>query len=255
MKGELFKGIKQWEFDRAGEKFKMPVFYYDNTSITAIFTASTSRVRGLLPHPGMRPIEMSPGRCMAAFTAFEYRKTDINPYNEFSIAFLVTFERPQIPGLTALWQMARRCFTAHVWKLPVTTEIARFGGVELYGYPKFLAEITFERSAGQIRCDLSEKGEKILTLEGKVLPTKKGGLSRYVTYSVLDGIPLVANVVVNPLEFAQTRDRNAAGLHLGTGHAIPETLREIRLSPHPVMYQFGPVTEAVLFAGRNMIDR
>ena len=255
MKGELFKGIKQWEFDWAGEPFKLPVFYYDNTSLTAIFTASTRKVRALLPHPGMHPIEMSSGRCMAAFTAFEYRETDIGPYNEFSIAFLVTFEKPQVPGLTALWQMVRRRFTAHVWKLPVTTEIARAGGVELYGYPKFLAEITFERTPGQIRCDLSEKGEKILALEGNVLPAKKGGLSRYVTCSVLDGIPLVANVVVNPLEFAQTRDKAAAGLNLGTGHAISETLREIRLSPDPVMYQFSPVNEAILFAGRNLLDK
>jgi len=51
----------------------------------AVYTASTRRVRRLLPHPAMNPIEMFPGRCMVAFTAYEYRKTDIGPYNEFSI--------------------------------------------------------------------------------------------------------------------------------------------------------------------------
>ena len=108
MRGELFKGIKQWEFEQAGRKFKLPVFYYDNTSITAIYTASTSKVKKLLPHPAMNPIEMFPGRCMLAFTAFEYRKTDIDPYNEFSIAFLITFDKPQIPGsrLSGSWRDA-----------------------------------------------------------------------------------------------------------------------------------------------------
>jgi hypothetical protein len=72
---------------------------------------------------------------------------------------------------------------------------------------------------------------------------------------MLDGIPLVANVVVNPLEFAQTRDSAAATLQLGSNHPISETLREIQLTPRPVMYQFSPVTEAVLFAGRNLMDR
>ena len=69
----------------AGMRFKQPVFYYDNTSLTAVYTASTRRVRRLLPHPAMNPIEMFPGRCMVAFTAYEYRKTDIGPYNEFSM--------------------------------------------------------------------------------------------------------------------------------------------------------------------------
>lgn len=255
MRGELFKGIKQWEFDQAGRNFKLPVFYYDNTSITAIYTASTSKVKKLLPHPAMSPIEMLPGRSMVAFTAFEYRKTDIDPYNEFSIAFLTTFAKSQVPGLTALWQLARRCFTAYVWKLPVTTEIARFGGVELYGYPKFLADITFERGGEGIECRLYEKGEKILALKGKILPTARGKITRFITYSVLDGIPLTANVVVDPLEFAQSRDSQSAILELGAKHAIAEALSEIDLSSNPIVYQFSPVTEAVLFAGRNTMDR
>jgi hypothetical protein len=255
MRGELFKGIKQWEFEHAGRKFKLPVFYYDNTSVTAIYTASTSKVRKLLPHPAMNPIEMFPGRCMVAFTAFEYRKTDIDPYNEFSIAFLIAFDKAPIPGLTALWQMTRHCFTAYVWKLPVTTEIARFGGVELYGYPKFLADITFTKSKDWIECRLSEGGESILNLKGKILAAARGKITRFVTYSITEGIPVTANVVVDPIEFAQSRDKQSAILELGTKHPISAALKEMQLSASPVMYQFSPVTEAILFGGKNLMDR
>ncbi len=254
MSGEFFKGIKQWEFDWSWQKSRLPVFYYDNTTMTAIFTASTSRVKALLPHPGMRPIEFYPGRCLAAFTAFEYRKTDINPYNEFSISFPITFNKPQIPGLTAGLQMARRCFSTYVWKLPVTTEIARVGGVELYGYPKFIADIVFKREADNVECVLAEKGQNILTLRGNVFPTTKGKVVRYITYSILDGIPLAANVYVNPLQYAETWDKKAAALTIGTGHAISEALKKIDLSPAPIMFQYIPVNEAILFGGRNLID-
>jgi len=255
MRGELFKGIKQWEFEQGGRKFKLPVFYYDNTSLTAIYTASTNKVRKFLPHPAMTPTEMFPGKCMVAFTAFEYRKTDIDPYNEFSIAFLITFGRPQVPGVTAIWQMARRRFTVYVWKLPVTTEIARFGGVELYGYPKFLAGITFDKGQKWIECRLSEKGEDILILKGKVLPTTRGKITRFVTTSIVDEIPVTANVVVDPIEFAQSRDGQSAVLEIGANHPISEMLHGIELSRNPVMYQFSPITEAVLFAGKNLMDR
>lgn len=254
MSGEIFKGIMQWEFDWQGMKAKVPVFYYDNTSMTAIFTASTAAVKKLLPHNAMRPIEMFPGRCLAAFTAFEYRNSDIDPYNEFSISFLTAFNKTPIPALTIGRQLLRRTFTAFVWQLPVTTEIARIGGVDLYGYPKFIGDIVFKREKDWLECRLSEKGEHILTLRGKALPTSKGKRVRYITYSVKDGIPLTANVYVDPLEFAQSFSGASASLELGTGHPISKSLGEIGLSKKPTMYQYSPANEAILFAGRNLID-
>lgn len=254
MKGELFEGVKQWEFDWQDMKAKLPVFYYDNTAMTAIYTASTAAVKALLPLPAMRPIELYPSKCLVAFTAFEYRKTDIDPYNEFSISFLITYDKPMIPGVTATWQMARRCYSAYVWQLPVTTEIARVGGVELYGYPKFIADIEFTREDKWITCDLSEGGKNILSLKGRQLPTSKGKLTRFVTYSVLDDIPLVANVYQNPIEFAQSNSKTAAELSIGDEHAICEDLKKLGLSPMPFMFQYSPVNEAILFGGRNLMD-
>ncbi len=255
MADDIFNGIKQWQFDVSGYAVKMPIFYYDNTTMTAIYTASTKRVKRLLPDRKLRLIEMFPGRCLVAFTAFEYRRTDIDPYNEFSVAFLVTHGTAQIPGLTSLRQLMNNRFTAHIWQLPVTTEIARVGGVEMYGYPKFIGDIRFDRSDGWISCTLAENDTNILSLRGKMLPVKKGSTHHYITYSVLDSVPLVTNVFIDPLEFAQSMKGSYAELELGLGHEITETLRDIGLGSRPVIYQYMPKTQAILFAGRNMIDR
>lgn len=255
-RGEFFKGVMQWEFNREGVEgsFKIPVFYYDNTSFTAIYTASTRKVKKFLPHPEMNPVEFLPGRCLVGFTAFEYRKTDINPYNEFSISIPITFGRKTIPGVGSLLQMLRRCFTVFIWHLPVTTEIARFGGVELYGYPKFIAKIEFAENASWVECRLSEGNEHILTLRGKKLNTRAGKRLKYVTYSVKNGIPLVANVYVNPIEFAQSMNSSSAELQIGTTHPICKELAEIELSRRPVFYQYIPLNEAILFPPRNLMD-
>ena len=250
---DFFTGVKQWEFDGRGQKFKLPLFYYDNTSVNAIFTGSTKCIKALLPHPDMKPIELYPGRCLVAFTAFEYRKTDIGPYNELSISFPISFRHQPIPGVTAATQMARHNDTTYVWQLPVTTEVARVGGVELYGYPKFLADISFELDGEHIRCELAEDGDKILSLEGKVVRTGRGKITRFTSYMVFDGIPLMANVLQNPLEFGQSRKREAARLSLGSEHPIATTLEGIGLSKHPIAYQFSPVNEAILFPARNMM--
>lgn len=252
---DFLKGIVQSEFpmelfDRVG---KLPVFYYDNSSMTAVFTASTRQVRALLPDPQMHPIELMPGRCVVAFSAFEYRDTDIDPYNEFSISFLMSYGRRTVPGMHLLRGLASRCFEAYVWKLPVTTEIARWGGVELYGYPKFLADIDFKRDAAHTTCTLSEDGRHILTLQGQALKGEAAKLLRYRAYSMKNGVPLCANVYTNPLQYAQTMSPSAASLVLGD-HDIARQLRALDLSSSPLMYQYCPRNELVLFGPRNLMD-
>ena len=255
MKGNLFKGLIQWEVqDAKGFKGKLPVFYYDNTSMTAIFTASTGKVKKYLPHPALHPLEVFPGRCLIAFSAFEYRKTDIDPYNEFSISILISFGKRSVPGATVLSDMARRTFHAYVWHLPVTTEKARYSGVELYGYPKFIADIVFKKDKEFLECAVSEKGKRILTLRGRHQKTAPGKTLRFKTYSIKDGIPLCANIYTNPIEFKQTMDRNAVHLDIGSGHAICSELNSIGLSRKPLVLQYIPVNEMVLFPPRNLID-
>ncbi len=254
-RGDFFKGVVQWDIMTPDMSLqgKLPVFYYDNTSMTAIYTAATDRVRKLLPLPDMHPVEAMVGRALVAFTAFEYRKTDIDPYNEFSISFPITFRKTGIPGITVLGMMARRYFTAYVLQLPVTTERARRGGVEMYGYPKFCADITFAKENGMLVCRLSEGGKSILTLKGQQLKTAAEKVNRFKTYSLKNGVPLAANVYMNPVEFGKSMSGKAAKLTLGN-HDIAGQLREIKLSEKPLFYQYMPVMEAILFGARNLID-
>lgn len=254
MRQGLFDGIVQWQLEWKGKPAKLPVYYYDDTSITLIHTADTREVRRRLPHPAMRPVELRPGRAVVAFTAFEYRKTDIDPYNEFSIAFLIRFGCRPLPGLSLLRSLWSRSFTAYVWQLPVTTEAARAPGVELYGYPKFLADLRFERTQERISCRMAHDGAEVLTVRGPVLPTAPGPRVRYRTYSVKNGLPLVANVLIDPTAYAERMMPKGAELSIGSG-PIADELRALRLSPTPFAYQYAPQMQAILFAPRNLVDR
>lgn len=253
MSEDLFKGVEQKEFELSNhQKLVLPLFYFDNTSLIATFTASTNKVQNFLPHPEMRLIELFPGRCLIIFMAFEYRKTDIAPYNEFAIVMPISFRKAQIPVVTIGSQILRRSLSCYIWHLPVTTEIARIGGVEVYGYPKFIADIDFHREPGRIRCVLAEKGKNILSLSGNVLTTKLGKRQEYITYSIKDGTPLRTEVLVNPIEFSQSINRDAAELEIGTEHPISQELKSIGLGEKPILYQYCPVGESILFEPQNM---
>jgi hypothetical protein len=255
MGSEFFNKIMQWEISgKLTPARKVPIFYYDVTSFEVVFTASTEKVRNYLPHPGMHPIELYPGRCIVTFSAYEYRKTDIDPYNEFSISIMVTFQKRQIPGVTLALQTIHHRFTSYVWYLPVTTERARLGGVEFFGYPKFIADISFEKQNDSISCHLSVENQKILTLKGKVLRTHKGKVTKHVTYSVKDGIPLVTNIYMNPMEYAETRSSKVAELDIGSDHPICYELKGIQLSTKPLEYHYAPKAQFILFFPRNIIE-
>lgn len=256
MKGKIFEGIKQWEISLKGAEFsgKLPIFYYDNTALHAVYTASTSKIKKYLPHHDMQPVELSPGRCLVGFSAFEYRETDIGPYNEFGISILISWGKKSVPLFGVLKSAFKRIYSAYIWHLPVTTEIAYYGGVEIYGYPKFIADIKFTRKNNRTICTLMDKGEHILTLMGKNLPTKRERIIKYKTYPVKDGIPLVANVIVDPIEYAQKFMGNEVTLEIGNSHPICKELREIELSKNPVLYQYIPLNQAVLFGPRNLAD-
>jgi hypothetical protein len=122
------------------------------------------------------------------------------------------------------------------------------------GYPKFLADIVLTREGETTSCTVSENGRQILTLKGKNTPTARGKLTKYKLYTRKDGVPLSANLYVNPLEYAQTSGRNAADLQLGTGHRICNDLGQMGLSKRPMLYQYMPSYQAILFGSKNIID-
>jgi hypothetical protein len=251
-KEKFFDGVLQ----KINKEFNvpLPIFYYDSTSLMAIFTASTRRLRPYLPSAQMHPVEIFPGICLIAVSAFEYRSCDIGPYNEFSIAAPVTYQKKSVPGLTLMYQMLRGSLEAFIFFLPVTSELAMQGGVTMGGYPKFIADIEFRKDSTFITCNVSEHGTNILSLECKRLKTAPGPVSKAVLYTRKNGSVLMANLYTNPIQFSQSFRSDSARLTMSGGHKICTFLRDVKISSKPMACQFSPMFESMLFDSRNTID-
>jgi len=249
----FFDHLVQWEFTRNSTTRTLPYRYFDTTSLAVIYTAETIKVRELLPHPDMNPVELIPGRCLVAFACFEYRKTDGPPYNEVSISFLITFKKRQIPGLTAAKMLLSRTISSYVWQLPVTTEQARAGGADLFGYPKFIADIDFESDNDWITCTIYANGKGILALKGRKLRTRQSKPIRYITYTTENDTPLVAEILVNPKEYAESYQNKDVNFTLLHGHEISETLAQLGLGKRALVYQYSPFNQSILYPARNLL--
>ena len=226
----FFKDTPRKTLDMTGQPMQFPVLYYDLRCITAIFTARTSKLKKLLPHPSFRPIEMWPGRGILGITAFEYRDTSIGPYNEISITIPIKFPPGFVfPGLAAISMMRKNVFPVYIHHLPVTTEIALKAGIHFYNYPKFLSEITFKDQGENLDVTLKENGILILKMSARKLAAKQSARVQFHTYSIKENVVMHALADGWAPRLGVVMMGNVARLELGE-HRISKELADLDLS-------------------------
>ncbi len=227
------------------ESVALPIHYRDAESMMAFFPLPVRHVKALLPAPGMRPVEVVPGYAVLALIAFEYRDTDIGPYNELGICFPILFKSPlSIPFVPLLLEKNYPRLGFYVHRLPVTTQVACRAGREIWGYPKFVADIGFEENNEQRICHLREGGKHILSLsvdrpEGRLKEEERN----LVTYSVLED--RVLKTVVRTRMHIEHRRIRGAELTLGD-HSIARELEGLEISKRLIESRIADRMEAVL---------
>lgn len=209
----FFRGVPQLEVREGGHALRVPAFYYDVTHFSVGFLAPLEKLRELLPSAEICPLRATPRHGLLHIGVFEYRDSDAGPYNEVSIS-VAALPDVSAPVGTGLLKAVREGPTAYIWQLPVTTEIARYLGVEFYGFPKFLAQIEIQARDGWGHCRLSEKDETIFDLRLE-LP-EAAGYTRYHYHTLsLRGGRLVRAEVSMYGKRGSSRMRNQVRLACG----------------------------------------
>ena len=252
----FFEKIEQVDFTSGGHSYRTPVFYLDATAISAGFLTPLQRLREILPSPRLQPLRATPWHGVTVITAFEFRETDIGPYNEVAIAIPITLDK-SAPVFTGLRHHMAKGPMIYVHHLPVTTEIARFAGVEFYGYPKFIAKIDFAREGDWLHCHLAEGDRSILTLSAKEIDVKPEARWRSDCITVREGRLIRSEIMFNQKSLGVSRNRREVRLDLGD-HPISDELRslnlgrmlELRYLPHYEAILSGPLESFALQEGK-----
>jgi Acetoacetate decarboxylase (ADC) len=257
----FFDGVTQMEAALGDELVPLPIFYYDGTATSAVFPARLGALRRLMPDPRFSPARLAPGLGAVAITCFEYRDTDIGPYNELAISVVLNepWFLPNLPGRALIASLRRRQLHAWVHHLPVTTEIARVGGVELYNYPKFLAGIDFEEAATRRVCRLREGAEHILTLSGERIATPRSEQLQLFSHLWMDRQPQSSEFKINAIEIGVSLRPRVASLQLGERHPIARELAGLIAWNRPLQFQYMARFEGILYGPEHLslplIDR
>jgi hypothetical protein len=223
-------------------RVELPILYYEASNVVALFRASRAGAERLLDRTGLVPQVDRRGDAIVALSFYDYRRTSIGPYREVGTALLALprgVRQPRL-GVAEMLTPARwRTSGAYVVDLPVTTPAACAAGREIWGYPKFVTDISYETGRRDFAGVVFEPvagpavdragARRIVTLRGGLGPGLAAPPLGVVTYSVLGDRSIRTTVTVR----GRVHLRPAASLRLEvgpSGHPMAENLRTLGLS-------------------------
>jgi hypothetical protein len=249
-----FNGITKEKMNIGFESWS-PNFYYENSRVTAIFTANHARLRELMPPKVLeqvQPLQVWPGRGVVALTAYAYHYCDNDSYNEIGLS--VVTNKPGSSNWGAFSLMGQSFsddFWGYVLKLPVDTELAKVRGVVGYNLPKWLTRIDYSEGDDNVVVKILDSQTQALDI---TLQTRKLDVSsskeKLVTNSFTNIDPrgrlTTGYTTSRQLRHASTASADAVKLTLTDG-SLSRFIASLKLGKM-LKYEYVPDFQAVLYA-------
>jgi hypothetical protein len=228
-------GASTRRFEIEGESLGFPSLYPDGSSAVGLFLVSSTAAQDLIRDSGFEVTELLPGRAAFSLACVTYRESDCGVYNEIALSFFVKPKhgRPsRIPYLGSWVDIVRNDSATHVWKLPVTTKLANDAGVLMWGFPKTIEEIDFEKTEGRAIFTLRMDGRRVLSYSVAASGKQHQPRRASAVYSNYEGAPQVTFL---------ENECDDVGVSVGGGrlslgdHPIANALRGLGLPRRPVL--------------------
>lgn len=137
MTTEVFSEIQKLKQASRNRPIDLPIAYHDATNFTAFFRVPQELVMKLIPAKEIKPVIIN-NDAIIALAFFNYRKCDIDPYQEVGLSVLIQPANKEFSFSQNIRQvLLRKEVGVYIIDLPVTTAEACEYGRTIWGYPKF----------------------------------------------------------------------------------------------------------------------
>jgi hypothetical protein len=172
-----------------GQEVAIPVEVREASAYTASFLVPAPAAQDLIDYSGLEVAEPVPGRAVCTIAFLRYLDSDLGPYHELAVAFLVRHKGMEpATAFTKFAEVARGFLGAFIHQLPVNQEFTLEAGRTIWGFPKFLADIGLDVAGPVARVTLHHDGDFVLSLSirrGLTIPSRGSTLD---AYSRADGV-------------------------------------------------------------------
>ncbi len=229
-------------FELDGEEIAIPVEVRSAKMVAAQYVVDGDAAQALIDYSGLRVARQLGGRAMVALSAVQYTDNDLGPYHEFAVAVVVEpHDAP--PG----WRPSPTNVTTLIHRLPVNQSFTCAVGKGLWGFPKWVADITYAETDRSTICTVVDDDEFVLSFEARrgLVPLPASDVEM-ACYSWDDGV-----LRRTPWTTRSRRMKARPGgttLTLGTNHPMATELRDLGLPKTPLMTTGTPIMTATFGA-------
>lgn len=228
------------------EEVTIPVEVRSARMVVGQWLVDADAAQEVIAYSGLRIARQLGGRAMCSISAVQYLDNDLGPYHEIAVAFVVhPHDQPDArPSLTAP--------VTFIHRLPVNQTFTCAAGKGIWGFPKWVADISYVDRPGRTEAVLIDDGELVLGLSVRhspiPLPAQELAMSCYSwDEGVLRRTPWTTR---NGLAHARP---GGATLELGSRHPMAAELRSIGLPKRAVMTMSAGLLTAT-FGAPEVID-
>ncbi len=211
---------------------ELPILYFDVSVRQLNFWIGYDIAAPKLAGTGLEPTRFFNGKTIVSILLYNYRRTSIGPYEEIAVTITAQPQTDQKRArrLTTFFGIPKISggISAYVLEMPVTTAVARAGGREIWGYPKFLTNIPFKLSKDDFEFSAPDpaSGESIIKVKAD---TRRGVNTKgfdLITYSNLNNEILKTTINVDA-KYRASLNRPAE-IKIGPAkHRMADNLRDL----------------------------
>ncbi len=230
-----------------GRRITMPVEVRSARQAAATFLVDHTAAQQVIAASGLTPKRQPFGKAIVSLALIDYLDNDLDTYKELALGVIVD----EVPGVGP---SPKGTVSSLIWRLPVSEEFTCVAGRQIWGFPKWVADLDVsfdERGAtGVLRDDMGEI-VRIEMRRGPVpLPRREMPM---VAYSCDDELVVRRTPWVAKGTGRMTARPGGTTVTLGYGHPIADELRALGMPKRALMTLFDD-NMAATFRDPTVVD-
>jgi hypothetical protein len=231
---DVCKQLAPDRFDIDGRELVLPMHIADLTMFAQVFSVKASAARELLAPAGLSPVEIFPTQSALTLMGVQYRDNPLGNYNEAVIS-IPAYTKDQTPrfgaGFLGGLDIVRKRAAHYVHVMPVDQEFTTHAGRFMWGYPKFLAQLTLQYAHERVSLAFAHDHEPVFSLEA---PLRESGTLSYTGHTLTFHDGRLRRIEAT-LEARGVMFRLGGSVpEIGERHALAQTLRKLGLPKRPL---------------------
>lgn len=208
-----------------GERVAMPVLVRKAKQAAVIFLAPHAAAQRLIASTGLTVKRERGNKAVVTLALVDYIDNDLGEYTELGLVFMVE-DTGATPGSENVGNP--KAVTTYIHRLPVNGEFTYRAGYGIWGFPKWVADLSVDFDTKGVTAELRQDGETVVRITAKrgpiKVPRKATPMNAYTCDE--DGIVRRTPWTTDGQQKQQVR-LGGATVELGYGHPIADELRAL----------------------------